>query len=82
MEEERGPERLDGGDRLTIDKTLGQGGMGIVWQGTQRSLRRTVAIKSLRPEFRSPELRRSPGHFLVWRRDAHHELCRRPHHLQ
>jgi len=33
-----------------VKAQLGRGGMGIVWTATQRSLRRPVAVKTLRPE--------------------------------
>jgi len=46
---------LDG--RFEVERTLGQGGMGIVVAARDRVLRRTVAIKLMRPEFSSaPEL--------------------------
>jgi serine/threonine protein kinase len=34
---------------LEIGKTIGEGGMGIVWAGMQSALRREVAIKSVQP---------------------------------
>jgi len=38
-----------GGD-LELGDTIGEGGMGVVWSGTQRPLRREVAIKSIRAD--------------------------------
>ncbi len=38
---------------LTIERTLGQGGMGVVHLGTQVALGRKVAVKTLRPEHRN-----------------------------
>jgi serine/threonine-protein kinase len=42
-------------DRLHIQALIGQGGMGTVHSATQRSLRRKVAVKMLRPGLRSRE---------------------------
>ncbi len=39
---------------IELKGTIGEGGMGIVRNGTQRSLGRAVAIKTLRPEHREP----------------------------
>jgi serine/threonine-protein kinase len=41
------------GGAFTLERTLGQGGMGIVHLGTQVALGRKVAVKTLRPEHRS-----------------------------
>jgi eukaryotic-like serine/threonine-protein kinase len=43
-----------GGEGIALEKTLGEGGMGIVRLGWQRSLRRRVAVKTLRDEARDP----------------------------
>jgi len=40
---------------LSVHETLGEGGMGIVQLGTQRSLGRDVALKTLRAERRTDE---------------------------
>jgi serine/threonine-protein kinase len=40
---------------LTLEQTLGTGGMGIVHLATQAALARKVAVKTLRPEFRSQD---------------------------
>ena len=40
--------RLDG--RWVIEEKLGEGGMGAVYRGHQKSVSRTVAIKTLRPQ--------------------------------
>ena len=41
----------DGAPRdLELGDTIGEGGMGVVWSGTQRPLRREVAIKSIRKD--------------------------------
>jgi len=42
-------------ERLELHDVLGIGGMGVVHRGTQASLAREVAIKSVRPEMRSPD---------------------------
>ena len=39
---------------LVLERTLGEGGMGIVRLGQQPALRRGVAVKTLREEFRDP----------------------------
>jgi eukaryotic-like serine/threonine-protein kinase len=41
--------------RLEVERTLGQGGMGLVRQATQAALGRAVALKSLRPDRRTEE---------------------------
>jgi len=38
---------------LELDRTIGEGGMGVVRLATQRSLGRAVAVKTLRPEART-----------------------------
>ncbi len=43
-----------GTDGITLEKTLGEGGMGIVRLGWQSALRRKVAVKTLREEARDP----------------------------
>ncbi|MEX1367433.1 MAG: serine/threonine-protein kinase [Nannocystaceae bacterium] len=47
----------DAGDaaRLELGHVLGEGGMGVVRQATQRSMGRQVAVKALRPGRRAPE---------------------------
>lgn len=35
---------------IELGDTIGEGGMGVVWSGTQRPLRREVAIKSIRED--------------------------------
>jgi serine/threonine-protein kinase len=42
-------------DRVALEGTLGEGGMGIVRLGRQRALDRLVAVKSLKPDFRDPK---------------------------
>ncbi|MGQ0506646.1 MAG: serine/threonine protein kinase [Myxococcaceae bacterium] len=54
---------LDG--RYTIEKVLGQGGMGMVFLATQTSMRRPVAIKTLHPA-----LAAAPTFFERFRREA------------
>jgi tetratricopeptide (TPR) repeat protein/tRNA A-37 threonylcarbamoyl transferase component Bud32 len=41
------------GGLFTVDKQIGTGGMGIVYQGTDSALHRKVAIKKMRDEIRS-----------------------------
>ena len=43
-----------GREGIALEKTLGEGGMGIVRLGWQRALRRRVAVKTLRDEARDP----------------------------
>ncbi|MDB4931754.1 MAG: Serine/threonine protein kinase PrkC, regulator of stationary phase [Myxococcaceae bacterium] len=43
-----------GREGITLEKTLGEGGMGIVRLGWQSALRRRVAVKTLRDEARDP----------------------------
>ena len=38
-------------DRYEVDSFVGSGGMGHVWRARDRTLDRTVALKSIRPEF-------------------------------
>ncbi len=48
------PEDLESGtkiNRITIEKMLGKGGMGSVYQGYDEKLKRKVAIKSIRSEY-------------------------------
>lgn len=44
------------GDRYTIERELGAGGMGMVFAARDRVLERPVAIKILRPEYRAHPL--------------------------
>ncbi len=46
---------LDAGQALTRRGTLGEGGMGVVHLAEQRALGREVAVKSVKPDARSPE---------------------------
>ncbi|MFN7133245.1 MAG: serine/threonine protein kinase [Myxococcales bacterium] len=62
---------LDG--RYRIDSVLGKGGMGVVFQATQTSVQRKVAIKML-----NPSLADTPMFFERFRREA--ELASRLHH--
>ncbi len=41
--------------RLTINRTIGSGGMGVVYEATQEQTGRRVAVKVIRPELVSPE---------------------------
>jgi tRNA A-37 threonylcarbamoyl transferase component Bud32 len=41
-------------DRVALEGTLGEGGMGVVRLGRQHALDRLVAVKSLKPDFRDP----------------------------
>jgi eukaryotic-like serine/threonine-protein kinase len=54
---------LDG--RYQIESILGQGGMGMVFQATQTSMRRAVAVKTLHPS-----LAAAPTFFERFRREA------------
>jgi serine/threonine protein kinase len=38
------------GSRYVLDQQIGQGGMGVVWRGRDRTSGAVVAIKVLRPE--------------------------------
>ncbi|MBV6522449.1 MAG: Serine/threonine-protein kinase PknD [Gemmatimonadaceae bacterium] len=44
--------------RYTIVGTLGEGGMGTVYEAVQEQPRRTVALKVIRPDYVTPELSR------------------------
>jgi len=45
------------GDRYRVDALIGEGGLALVYRGTDLVLGRTVAIKILRPEYaRDPEI--------------------------
>jgi eukaryotic-like serine/threonine-protein kinase len=48
-----GARNIEGG--LELDRTIGEGGMGIVRLATQRSLGRQVAVKTLRPNVKTED---------------------------
>ena len=54
--------RLAAGERLELGALLGQGGMGLVHEGSQLVLDRGVAVKSLRPELRGTRAEKA----LLW----------------
>jgi len=43
------------GERYEVHRLLGRGGMGAVYQATDKKLNRTVAIKVLPPEYAESE---------------------------
>jgi len=53
------PDRLG---RYTVLRVLGTGGMGVVYEATQESPRRTVAVKVIRPSLLSPALLKRFSH--------------------
>ena len=56
----RAPTAIDA--TYEIGRTIGQGGMGVVYEACDRALKRTVAIKMLRPELQKDAFERD--HFL------------------
>jgi serine/threonine protein kinase/ABC-type branched-subunit amino acid transport system substrate-binding protein len=56
LEAPQGPGELGRLSTFRILRVLGQGGMGIVFEGEDSALRRRVAVKVLRPEIHSPLL--------------------------
>ena len=66
------------GDRYTIVKALGRGGMGYVFQATDNELRVDVALKVLRPELTRDEeqVRHLRREILAGREISHPNVCR------
>src|SRR5437016_6196425 len=64
--------------RYEIRKLLGEGGMGAVYQATDRELDRTVALKVIRPELAgNPEvLQRFKQELLLARKITHRNVIR------
>jgi len=44
------------GDRYTLDRVLGRGGMGVVYEGTHTWTRRSLAVKVLQPQVAQSEI--------------------------